>query len=508
MQMYYKINFASTNEYYINIIKEQIEQDNINIEIKKYNKFFILNINDEEEKITQFFQNLEKNLPLSIFLKGAEFIENIKEDYEPIDFDGIKQNVSLSNNKILDLLNTDLNEYANLINRLESGEIIELNTSNGLKKFSLPNKINREKLEQRTKVNVFVSNTNKLTSLFEVSTKDMQNLCSIERPLVKLKFNFLQNKEQQYSAISFVNCKLPDDDKTYKFALALKNKQIDFLIYSDIDVKQKDIEVSYFKDENYVISGDKAIFPTYDIQDKKIYNSSKELFDENGGVFKTHVKKLNKRTENCLGIYFSYNSNESKISLNVPTKGIKDIIFIPNIENNISSCMKEIASMDENTARLVENYRKKFPENFKTELPLNTNGFVSILNFIAVMLGMKDYKEFESYALSTNIKSGIQVDMKIQKLNGKNYLDYRKIAHSIFSYKIANVENSLLAYSFYESLSEFIKVAAEEINSDLKVKNIIFCGNMFSNSILLEKAYKELSVNFKPLLSKKYTLDY
>lgn len=60
MQIYYKINFVSTNEYYINIINEQIKQDNINIQIKKYDKFFILDINDEEEKITTFFQNLKK----------------------------------------------------------------------------------------------------------------------------------------------------------------------------------------------------------------------------------------------------------------------------------------------------------------------------------------------------------------------------------------------------------------------------------------------------------------
>ncbi|RXK00345.1 hypothetical protein CRU98_04085 [Arcobacter sp. CECT 8986] len=508
MQMYYKINFVLTNEYYINIINEQIKQDNINIQIKKYDKFFILDINDEEEKITTFFQNLEKSLPLSIYLKDAQFIQELDKDKEEIEFDNLKQNVSLPNNKIIELINADLSVYDELIQKLNKKETIEFETSNGIKKFALPNKENRELLEKENEVNLFIANTNNLTSLVEISTKDMHNLCSIERPLVKLKFNFLQNKEQQYSAISFINAKLPDDEQTFKFALALKNKGIDFLIYSDFDVKQKDIKVSYFKDENIVISGDKAIFPTYDIQDKKVYNSSKELYDENGGVLKTIIKKENKRTENSLGVYFSYNSSESKISLNTPTKGLKDIIYIPNIENSISSCMEDIASMDENTARLVDNYKNKFPQYFEKELPSNTNGFVSILNFVAVMLGMKDYKEFESYALSANLKSGLQVDMKIEKLNGKNFLDYRKIAHSIFSYKIADVENSLLAYSFYESLSEFLKTVVEEVNSDIKVRNIIFCGNMFSNSILLQKAEKELSREFNPILSKKYTLDY
>ncbi|WP_228256970.1 Kae1-like domain-containing protein [Malaciobacter mytili] len=508
MQMFYKIEFNNTNEYFINLIQEQIFEDKINIQIKKYEKFIILHINDSEEKITEFFQNLEKNLPLSIFLKGASFIEKIPEELKELSLDNLQQNISLSNKEILKLVENRTVDFTNEIKQLKEGKIIELSTSNGIKKFSLPNKENRIKLEEENEVNLFVSNINAISSLLECSSKDLQLLCSIERPLVKLKFNFLQNKDLQYSCISFIYTKLPDDKLTFEFALALKEEGIDFLIYSDFNVTQKDIQVTYFKDENIIIRGDKTLFPKYDIQDKKVYNSSDEFFCLNGGIYKTIIKKENKRSSNSIGVYFSYNSEESKISLNLPTKGIKDIVYIPNIENSISSCMEDIASMDENTARLVENYKKKFPLYFKKDLDQNTNGFVSILNFIAVMLGMKDYKEFESYAHSYNSKSGIQIDMKLFKYKDKNYLDYRKIAHSIFSYKLADVDNALLAFSFYESLSEFIKNSIEEINKDIESKNIILCGDIIVNSILLSKLDKELSNNFTLVIPKNYPIDY
>ena len=49
--------------------------------------------------------------------------------------------------------------------------------------------------------------------------------------------------------------------------------------------------------------------------------------------------------------------------------------------------------------------------------------------------------------------------MKLIKIDNKNYLDYRKTIQSIMSYKMADVENETLSFSFYEFLSEFIKLA-------------------------------------------------
>ena len=74
----------------------------------------------------------------------------------------------------------------------------------------------------------------------------------------------------------------------------------------------------------------------------------------------------------------------------------------------------------------------------------------------AKVLGINSSKEFEDMALNTSMTSGIQIDMKLVSLDGVNYLDYRRIVQSIMAYKMADVDNITLVYSFFESLSEFI----------------------------------------------------
>ncbi|MCG3714931.1 hypothetical protein L5F64_05060, partial [Aliarcobacter butzleri] len=141
-------------------------------------------------------------------------------------------------------------------------------------------------------------------------------------------------------------------------------------------------------------------------------------------------------------------------------------------------------------------------------VPTNAKGFESIVNICAKVLGLNSAKEFEDLALDTNLKSGIQIDMKLIKVNKLNVLDYRKTVQSMMSYKMANVDNQTLAYSFYESLSEFICNYSDEIAKEIKAKDIVLCGNMFANSILLSKTLKTLSKNYNIILPIEYPLDY
>ena len=126
----------------------------------------------------------------------------------------------------------------------------------------------------------------------------------------------------------------------------------------------------------------------------------------------------------------------------------------------------------------------------------------------AKVLGVNSAKEFEDTALNTNLSSGIQIDMKLVNLDGINYLDYRRIVQSIMAYKMGDVDNITLIYSFYESLSEFICNYVNEIANDTKAKDIVLCGNMFANSILLSKTNKILSKTYNIILPKEYPLDY
>ena len=210
--------------------------------------------------------------------------------------------------------------------------------------------------------------------------RDFQLLCSIERPLVKLKFKILKNAQKEFSSTNFIYAKIPDDKEVVLFAQALKKNDINYVLYVNDEVYQDGLKITYMKEQNLIIHGDKGLFPKYDFVANRKYNSSKEYFDDNGGVYKAILAQTSKRLIPSIGVYFSQNNSNSSICINIPTKGLKNIISIPNIHNSIKNCFEEIADIDEHCARLVANYSKKFPNVLKDDVPLNTNGFESIIN--------------------------------------------------------------------------------------------------------------------------------
>ncbi len=510
MELIYKINFNSTNFYFKDIIDCLIKESQIKAHTKMYRGFILIICNDTQENIEGFFKILEQKLPLSIFLDNAEVIKSFNyDDYEELEDKGVKINLSLlTNDEIKTIISENNIDFTNDINRIKNGGVSRFETHNGLKDIFLPSVENREFFEKKAKeVKLLITDINSLTNLVEISQKDLQLLCSIERPLVKLKFKLLQNSKGEYSSTRFIYAKIPDDKETLLFANALKKSGINFVLYVNDDVYQDGLKVSYNDKQNIIIHGEKGIFPKYDYQLNRQVNSSVDYFEEYGSVFKASIAQLNKRVVPSIGIYFSYESDESSIKINIPTVGEKDVILIPNVINSVEKCLEDIASIDEHCNRLITNYKNKFPQYFEKEfINKDIDGFESILNLLAYLLGMKNRKQFEDTALMFGGKSGLQIDMKIMQIDGKNYLDYRRVIQSTMSYKMADVDETMLAFSFYESLVDFIEENISKISEEIKAKDLILCGNMFSNSILLSKLDKKLN-NINILIPKEYPID-
>ena len=510
MQLIYKIEFNSTNLYFKYIIEDLIKQAGVNATCKQYKGFILIILEESAQAIEDFFAILEKKLPLSIFIGKSYVVDEFDESLEELKDFEIKQNLTLlTNDAIKEIIQNNQIDFLNDIVKISRGGVSRFETHNGLKDYFLPNKKIREEFENKGyEVKLLITDTSKIEDIFDINMKDYQLLCSIERPLVKLKFKALKNANREFSSTNFIYAKIPDDKEVVLFAQALKEKEISFVLYVNDEVYQDGLKVTYTKEQNLIIHGDKGLFPKYDFVANKKYNSSKEYFDDNGGVYNAILAQTAKRIIPTVGVYFSQNSSDSSISINIAKKGLKKIIVIPNIHNSIKNCFEEISELDEHCARLIVNYSKKFPKVLEADVPLNTNGFESIINMCAKVLGINSSKEFEDIALNTSLNSGIQIDMKLVSLDGVNYLDYRKIVQSIMAYKMADVDNITLIYSFYESLSEFICNYVNEIAKEINAKDVVFCGNMFANSILLSKTTKTLSKTLNIILPKEYPLDY
>jgi hypothetical protein len=511
MELTYKIEFNSTNFYFKHIIDELISHADVKIDSKMYKGFILLVCNDTQEKIENFFSILEEKLPLSIFLSGASIVEGFEFDkYEELEDKDIKINLSLlTNDEIKKILKENHIDFSNDINKIKKGGVSRFETHNGLKDLFLPNKRLREEFENKGfEVKLLITDINKISDLVEISQKDLQLLCSIERPLVKLKFKLLKNSNKEFSQTRFIYAKIPDDKESVLFAHALKENGIDYLLYTNDEVYQDGLKVTYNDKQNIIIHGEKGLFPKYEYALERVVNSSADYFEEYGSIFKATLAQFNKRIVSTIGVYFSYKSDESTLKVNIPIVGEKNIIYIPNVINSIYNCLDDIKSIDENTSKLIDNYKLKFSKNFEKKfVDTDADGFESILNLLAYILGMRDYKEFEDTALASNTKSGLQIDMNIIKIDGKNYLDYRRVIQSIMSYKMADVEDTMLAYSFYESLADFICDNVAKINEELKSEDLILCGDLFANSVLSSKINKNIK-NLNILIPKEYPLDY
>jgi hypothetical protein len=357
---------------------------------------------------------------------------------------------------------------------------------------------------------MFIANTTAFETLFTLNQKDVQLLCSIERPLVKLKLNFQANNQNQFSTTNTIYAKMPYDKATFLLAYEVKALGSDALIYCHTNPSNDAIKVGYVDKRIFIIEGNSGLFPKYDFTEQKVFESSKEYFDYHGNVFKAVLSQFNKRTTSSIGIYFTTQNNNSEIAIYTPKHAKKTVVLVPNIYLNLATNLEEISEIDENTPRLIENYKKKFPQLFENINLVfkDSHGFESIINLIAYFLGIKNSAEFEALAFNYSAKSGINIDMKVIKIEGVNYLDYRRVVQSIMSYKLAGVPNDLLAFSFYESLSEFISNTVTQLKDEFETNDVVLCGNMFANTTLIEKTYKALNKTFNVIIPKEYPLDY
>ena len=261
MQLIYKIEFNTTNLYFKYIIEDLIKEAKVNALCKQYKGFILIILEEEADAIESFFALLKKKLPVSIFIGKSYVIEEYDESLEEIKDFEIKQNLSLlTNDAIKNIIEENHIDFLNDIIKITKGGVSKFETHNGSKDYFLPNKTIREEFENRGfEVKLLITDMSKVEETFDINVKDFQLLCSIERPLVKIKFKMLKNANKEFSSTSYIYAKIPDDKETVLFAKALKENGINFVLYVNDEVYQDGLKITYIKDENLIISGDKGL---------------------------------------------------------------------------------------------------------------------------------------------------------------------------------------------------------------------------------------------------------
>ena len=113
-----------------------------------------------------------------------------------------------------------------------------------------------------------------------------------------------------------------------------------------------------------------------------------------------------------------------------------------------------------------------------------------------------------SYELLSNIKD-FKVVGNIMRIYLRHIVQLSENEKNIVLSQVQSIySTSDLDIESVEYVVENICNYVNEIAKDVETKDVVLCGNMFANSILLSKTNKTLSKSYNIILPKEYPLDY
>jgi len=507
MELLYKLEFNTTNSYYITIIKDTIKNFKINAQCEQYLGYILIRFEEEQKKVNDFFIYAKDKMQGSIFARKWVKIESHDKNSESLNNFDVKLNLSLFTDEDIALLVENNNiDFSNDLNKIKQGGISRFETRNGLKNIFLPSIKHKRDFEVRGhEVRLLITNIYKVSEILELQPKETALLCTIERPFVKVKLRHEANLNELYSNTDFIYAKIADDKESILFSNALKKEGIDYLMFVSDDIHQNALCVMPFKDQTIIVHGDKGLFPKIDYFTKEKYYSAKNYFDENKGVFNAILQKHEEKEKTFLGVYFSMESKESAFKIKHKSD-IVDLIKIPNIKNNFLHYLDKVAQTSTESKDLIDLYKKNYTLYFEhLEFDNTSNSFTTLLNHIALILGLRNHAEINDLSLICSSENLEYFDIKTLEINNKIYLDFRKVLLDIMKLKLASYNNSDISYVFFKSLAYFI---SKSIRAEKNITSIILCGNLFANKVLLKYTYEYLENEYEIVMPKAYPLDY
>jgi hypothetical protein len=228
---------------------------------------------------------------------------------------------------------------------------------------------------------------------------------------------------------------------------------------------------------------------------------------EDEGIKTNHIRerKFSQREASMLSVIAEHNLlGQKAIGVHFDTNlyflyynGAKVIDVVKPIEFNNTSLWEKIAKLREGSDRLVQNFKAKFPVIYK-ELE-QIEGEADIFKIASIIIGLSEHSldAISKEALNFYGKGGIAIDTQIKD---ERFDAYAFLA-SIISYKIANVEPSMISYSIYESFGDYIGEIINQMVSKLKTQTITLSGETFANQALFARVQKNIGI-YKPLFNK------
>lgn len=429
---------------------------------------------------------------------------------------------------------------------IAAGKTVLMKTMYGYRKFFNPNNTEEKHVSLSTLLMASADGFNTHLMLVE---QEFNALLSIERPLLRVATKSDTIKEIYGSSVLV---KYPDDGMSMLLAREILNtgneyiayiecdatQTADFLVDFDVPINiQKDTKLFINQDKMLFISGERIVYPT-EVQNKKSRVSvandlacievngkniidSFELFDSTvteeiyvlesedfeSGHTNEHRFELYKASmmsvlaehykigQKAIGVHFDGNLNFLYYN------GKNVINAVPAIAFESDNLWKKISTLRDGSDRLVNNYKKAYPEVWQ-RLD-NLAGDMDIFEVTAITLGLEDesFEGISAEALSFLGKGGLQIDTKVKDNRFDNYA----FLTSIMSYQLGDVETNFMCYSIYESFGDYIGEIVPQLLEKVGTKTVILTGETFANQSLFARIQRTLG-QYQPLFNKNFPI--
>ncbi len=427
---------------------------------------------------------------------------------------------------------------------IAAGESVLIKTMHGYRKFFLP-----KEREVPSNAILMIADANRLNTHLMMIPQEFNALLSIERPLLRVA-----TKSESLKALfgSSVNVKYADEGMSMLLAKELMtcgldyvayiacdaNEEADFMVDFDLPITpQRDTKLFINQDTRYFVTGERIVYPCHVKNSKDVVTVAHHLAAVKAGertiidtlehfdtVQTSQVRVLEdepfqsghsnelrfpqwrasmlsvlaehgKLGEKAIGVHFDgqlyflyYNGKEV-------------INAVPPIPFESDNLWEKIGRLREGSDRLVENYKKRYPETWERLDRLA--GDIDIFKVTAITLGLEDesLEGISAAALSFLGKGGLQIDTRVKDNRFDNYA----FLSSIMSYQLGDVESSYLCYSIYESFGDYIGEIVPQISEKVGTRTLTLSGETFANQALYARIQRTVG-QYKPLMNQNFPI--
>ncbi|EGK8048548.1 hypothetical protein IO386_000721 [Campylobacter lari] len=454
----------------------------------------IIKIKGEKDEIQAFCSNLE-NISHSVFLNKFD-LKVIEEDFTPI-----KKEKNFTKRSFLTRLNANAytngelleNEWGIFVEeefKIEEDfiKITKENFCDNLKK-ALEKLKNKDKIYFKSSKGIYAfeifnealddflmpCDPKHINAFFSCNNEQFKILAGVEKPLMKLKFNAIFRQNHQLNHEYF---KIKIYDNLFLFALCfeLEKEGIKFLNFKKLEHFEDDFEVALIENELVVCRGYDYILPEFknlifQKEDKNFARISCILSDFKEK--KPLLLELSKRNDDIILL-------DKEINL------LK--LFLPKSFDEFY----ETISQDDVAKRLLTNYEKEFTLVRKK---LNmANNFFNLFGMVGMILELDEDVQSAALALlaladESKMAKGVRIDFK---LNEQKEFDYTKTLRSVMSFKLAGVENQIIALGVVESLAYFLRDLFDDLKAKEQVDCAVLSGSLFEHKSLSKNVFKHI----------------